>query len=217
MEIWLNLLLAKIIIIILLLYSKIYIAFTYQRNGSKDYIAVRVYAFRKLLSYSMEIPMIKLTYKDASIWLVSKIKAGNGQNQTESNREKRFVKNAIRLYVKNPGKLRHLLKVFRRYSHLYTYITEKVIGKFYCEQLEWKTVCGSEDAALSSIGTGALWTLKGFILTRLKRQIVFNKKPTLSIDTKYGENYLSVDLQCIFSIRIGNVINAMRSIYVIKR
>ena len=84
MEIWLNLLLAKIIIIFFFLYSKIYISFTYQRNGSKDYIAVQVYAFRKLLFYSMEIPMIKLTSKEASIWLVSKIKTGELRNNARA-------------------------------------------------------------------------------------------------------------------------------------
>ena len=217
MNFGLSVLLATSMILCSILYSKIYIFFKYQRNGSEDYVAVQVYAFRKLLFYSMEIPMIKLTGYGASIWLVSKIKAGHGQEKTKINREKRFLKNSLRFFLKNPSKLRRLLYLFRFYAQLYRQITEKIIKSFICEKMEWKTVFGTENAALAGIGTGVLWTTKGFILTRLKKQVHFNEKPQIHIHTRYGQDYLMVDLQCIFSIRIGNVINAMRSLYTIKR
>lgn len=80
----------------------------------------------------------------------------------------------------------------------------------------WKTKFGSEDAALTGALVGILWAFKSLLMNQLKRRIF--SMGTLDIEVKpiFGSNQFEIDFQCIFSIRLGNVIKAFRSIYNIK-
>ena len=208
--------LANIVIIGLLFYSKIYIALKYQRDGSNDYIAIDVYMFRRLLAYSMQVPMIEIGDFKKLFWPTSKIKAGQRQDETHSKREQRFIKRTVRFYLLHPSKLRRIVKLGRYYIRLYCKFMDKFTRVFHCEELHWKTVYGSEDAALTGIGTGMLWTIKVLMITRLKNHVIVTKKPIINVNPLFGQNSLKVDFQCIFSIRFGNVINAVRILYNIK-
>ena len=216
MEIWLIIILANIVIICLLSYSKIYIALQYQRDGSNDYIAVHVYLFRRLLAYSMQVPMIEIGDITNSFWLKSKIKVGKSQDETHSKREQRFITKTAKFYILHPGRLKRIIRLVRYYIRLYCRVMNKIIHSLQCEQLQWKTMYGSEDAALTGIGTGLLWTVKSLMITRLKKHVIVTKKPIINVKPIFGQNSFKVDFQCIFSIRFGNVINAVRILYTIK-
>jgi len=216
MEIWLIIILANIVIICLLYYSKIYIALQYQRDGSNDYIAVHVYLFRRLLAYSMQVPMIEIGDITNSFWLKSKIKAGKSQDETHIKREQRFITKTVKFYMLHPGRLKRIFRLVRYYTRLYCRVMNKIIHSLQCEQFQWKTIYGSEDAALTGIGTGMLWTVKSLMITRLKKQVIVTKKPIINVKPIFGQNSFKVDFQCIFSIRFGNVINAVRILYTIK-
>ena len=217
MEIWFIITLASIVMMFLLFYSKIYVAIKYKRNGSNDYIAIDVYTFKRILTYSMQVPMIKIDDINNSLWLNSKIETGENQAKTHSKREKRFVRKIVRFYMLHPGKLRHIISKVHNYMRLYCKVMEKFIHSLHCEQLHWKTVYGSEDAAVTGIVTGMLWTVKSLIITRLKKHVIVKNKPVFTVKSIFGHNHFNVDFQCIFSIRLGNVINAVRILYNIKR
>ena len=217
MEFWLTAIAAQIVIILLLCYIKIYIRFAYQRDDSNDYMEVSIYTLRRVLVYSLQIPCIEFAGSENGSWLESKVKTGSSQDKIHTKREQRFLKKTIKMYMKNPQKLGQIIRRLRSFIGLYCRILDEVISKLCCEQLSWKTVYGSEDAAIAGIGTGFLWTLKGLMITRLKKHVMLAKDPIISVCPIFGQNSLKMDFQCIFSIRLGNVINAMRIFYKIKR
>lgn len=217
MEFWLTAILVQILIIGLLCYIKIYIVFTYQRDGSNDHMAVSIYALRRILTYSLQIPVIEIDDIKNALWLETKVKTGPSQDKIHSKRERRFVKKTIKMYIANPRKLIRILRRLRLFISLYRHVLDEVIRKLCCEQLRWKTIYGSDDAAIAGIGTGFLWAVKGLMIARLKKHVTLAKDPIISVCPIFGQNSLKVDFQCIFSIRLGNVINAMRVFYKVKR
>lgn len=213
MENWVIIILTNIVLICLLLYCKIYIKFNYQRNGTNDYIAVDVYCYRRLLTYSMQVPVIEITDSKNSLWLKSKIKAGQSQDETHIKREQRFIEKTVKFYILHPRRLKRVVRLVRYYARLYCSVMNKVIESMHCEKLQWKTIYGSEDAEQTGIVTGMLWTVKELMITRLKNRVIVTKNPIINVNPLYGQNSFNVDFQCIFSIRLGNVINAMRILY----
>jgi hypothetical protein len=217
MEFWLALVIATIIICCLLLFSKIYIDVTYKRNGVNDYISVNVYTVKKLVAYQMEVPVIKLVESKGLSWIESTIKTVQSQDTTHRKREKRFMKKTAKIYSKHPKKLKYAIKELHYYTQMYCRVIDKVLQSAICEKFYWKTVYGSEDAANTGIVAGLLWTGKVFVINRLKRHIVCGEKPIIAVNPIFGRRQFDVDFQCIFSIRLGNVIKTIKSIYNIKK
>lgn len=213
MEFMLAFLIATIIICCLLFFSKIYIDVTYKREGTNDYISVKVYTIKKIVIYQMQVPIIEITENNGVSWLESTVKTVKSEDETYQNREKRFIKKAAQLYSLHPTKLKHAIKEFQYYTKLYCRVIDKVLQTATCEKLCWKTIYGFEDAANTGIMTGLLWTCKAFIINRLKKHVLFVAKPTIAITPIFGQNQFDVDFQCIFSIKLGNVIKTIKSIY----
>ncbi|MBP2625608.1 MAG: hypothetical protein H6Q68_319 [Firmicutes bacterium] len=213
MEIWLIITLANIVITCLLFYIKVYIKLKYQRDGSNDFIEVEVYIFRRFLAYSMQVPIIEIGDIKNSYWLKSKIETGQRHDETHIKREQRFIKKTIL----HPRKLMRVVRLVRYYTRLYCHVMNKSIKSLHCEQLQWKTIYGAEDAAITGMVTGMLWAVKALMITRLENHVIVTKKPIVNVNPIFGCNSFKVDFQCIFSIRLGNVINAVRIFYNIKR
>lgn len=217
MECWLLIILSNLLLLCVLFYTKIYLVLKCKRDHSNDYIGVEVYIMRRLLLYSMQVPMIEITGRGAALWVESKIKTGNNQDTTHSKREQKVVKKHLKFYITHPIYLRRSIQRLRSYARVYCKVMEKIINSLHCEEFCWKTSYGSEDAALTSIVVGMLWTVKSLLLTKLQKQVVFMDKPTIHVNPIFGHTHFKVDFQCIFSIRLGNVITAMRSLYSGKR
>jgi hypothetical protein len=217
MEFWLALVIATIMICCLLFFSKIYINVTYKRNGANDYISVNVYTVKKLVAYEMEVPVIEIVENKGLSWLESTIKTVQDQDKTHRKREERFMKKTAKLYGKHPQKLGHAIKEFHYYTQMYCRVIDKVLMSATCERFYWKTMYGTEDAASTGIITGLLWAGKAFIINRLKKHILCVEKPIIAVTPIFGRNQFDVDFQCIFSIKLGNVIKTIKSIYNIKK
>lgn len=216
MEFWLILIIAMIMICYLLLISKIYIEVQYKRSSENDYILVNVSALRRLIVYKMEVPIIKISENKDIFWLESAIKAVHSQEKNHPKKEERVMKKTTELFRNHPRKLRHVMKEFHYYTRLYCKTIEKLLKLVVCEKICWKTRFGSEDAAITGTIAGLLWTGKALLMSRLKRRIFLIGEPDIAVKPIFGYNQFDVDFQCIFSIRLGNVIKAIRSIYNIK-
>lgn len=216
MEFWLTSIIATITISYLLSICKIYIEIQYKRSSENDYILVNVYAMRKLIAYQMEVPIIKLSENKDIFWLESAIKAVQSQEKTPPKKEKRIIKKTTELFKNHPRKLKHMMREFHYYTRLYCNMIEKILKLVVCEKIYWRTRFGSEDAAVTGTIAGLLWAVKALLMSRLKRRIFLIGEPDIAVKPIFGYNQFDVDFQCIFSIRLGNVIKAIRSIYNIK-
>lgn len=216
MEFLIMTILSNALIISILFYSKIYIELIYRRKDSNDDLWVKVSMFHKLLNYDMQIPIIEIKNMQRAVWLKSKIKTQHSQQQTKEKREQRFIRKTLHYYLAHPGRLQYVLRLFRYCARLYLRIIGNITIALHCENFNWQTKYGAKDAALTGIVTGILWTIKSLILSRVQRKAVFESKPHIHVTPDFEEDDLKVDFQCIFSIRLGNVITTIRNLYVIK-
>ena len=216
MEFGLTFIVATLIMVFLISLSKIYIEVTYKRNDENDYVAVNVYALKKLISYTMQVPMVRIVEKSGEFKLESTVRTAVSQEKTDPLRDEKMIKKTDQIVKKHPRKIKHTIQKFHHYTKRYCKIIEKLLKLVVCEKLCWKTKFGSEDAALTGALVGLLWAFKTLIMNQLKRRIF--STGTLDIEVKpiFGSNQFEIDFQCIFSIRLGNVIKAFRSIYNIK-
>ena len=215
-EFGLTFMMAILMLVFLISLSKIYIEVTYKRNDENDYVTVNVYTLKKLIFYTMQVPMVRIAEKAGDFKLQSTVSTAINQEKTDPIREEKLIKKRDHLVKKHPRKIRHTLQKFHYYSKRYCRIIDKLLKLIVCEKMFWKTKYGSEDAALTGTLVGGLWAFKSLLMNQLKRRIF--SMGTLDIDVKpvFGSNQLEIDFQCIFSIRLGNVIKAFRSIYNIK-
>ncbi|MCX7779843.1 MAG: DUF2953 domain-containing protein [Negativicutes bacterium] len=206
-------------LLIFFLFSRIniYITLHYRRNQSDDYVAVEVRLLRNLMVYQVKVPVVKFTRQDYT-WLISEIRAGGREKtQTYPQREKRFVMRVLRFYIRHPRRIRKLFSTIRYYRRVLDHFMDRILQGMHCEYFEWRTRLGSEDAALTGVGIGAVWALKQLLLQHLSRRIGFDRKPLVSVTPAFGENRLDTELTCIFRLRLGNVIGASTRLLTLTR
>lgn len=210
MEFSLTALAAQLVLLYAISKLVIYIDLRYYRNESDDFIAVNVYLSKKVILYSMKVPVVDLIKNDELLWLSSEIKTIDGTAKAETNieREQRFINNTIKMYFFHPRRLWRAFKSVKFYAKLYRRIVCRLVNSLTCERLNWKTTFGSDDAAVTGLMAGALWTAKGTLVTILRRRFSFIAPPEISVIPVFGQNHFQVDFQCIFSLRLGKIISA---------
>lgn len=95
MEFGLTFIVATLIIVFLISLSKIYIEVTYKRNDENDYVAVNVYALKKLISYTMQVPMVRIVEKSGEFTLESTVRTAVSRKKTDPIREEKLIKKQI--------------------------------------------------------------------------------------------------------------------------
>lgn len=217
METGLILILAEVIVGYAVSRLIVYIDFRYHRAGTDDNLEVDIFLFNKLLLYKMEVPLMKMINDDGVLWLETKITTNGGMETADSKREQRFTRNTLRLYLLHPRHLWRMIKAFRYYVHIYRKIVIKLVESITCERLYWTTTYGSEDAATTGYMAGMLWAVKGTTVTGLKRHFPFTSEPVVKVNPIFGKSCFEVDFRCIFSLRLGKIINASTVIFNLKR
>lgn len=191
-----NLLIVIIDIVILLFLFwrlRIYIEVRYQRDADNDNLVLEVSSLNKFILYRLKIPSIEFSSKEF-LWPVTKVETGKGEANTSIQREKHSIKETIH--------------IFRQYQKAYNRFMNHLFLSMQCEKLIWRTVYGSDDAALAALISGGIWGFKSIVLHNLRRRIHIRNKPLIHVKTLYCEHRSELDFQCIFSIRLGKVINA---------
>lgn len=203
---------AWVVVYLVLGRLKVYISLNYSRKGKDDLVRVDVYLLRRFVMYRLEIPVLKLAEQSKLPWFESELDVEEGKAKTYSDREQRFVKNTIDIYLNHPAKWRELLKSFRYYTRLYRKFMSRVLKDVTCEQLCWRTKLGVDDAAITSMIVGLLWAFKNSAVVLLRRRIKFIARPVLQVVPLFSHVGFETEVQCIFTIRLGNVINATLSL-----
>lgn len=189
----------------------IYLQLTVFRSDGDDFVGIRVYVLRGILLYSMKVSIIELVSQSAVPWLESKIETSHGKTQTHSRREQRFVKRLLKLGVEHPRKIQQFFRNLWYKQQRYCRFMHKIIQSVCCEKFYWRTTFGFEDAAATAMTTGVLWSSKALVLTFLQKRTRFTADAVMKVQPVFGQNKLELDFQCIFSIRLGNLINAVTS------
>lgn len=181
------------ILLFLLWWLRIYIKVQYVRNEENDNLMLEIYTLKKFIIYRLKVPVIEFIFEEF-LWPEAKVETNKGEATTNVQREKRSIKETIH--------------IFRQYQKMYNHFMNKLFLSMQCEKLIWKTVYGSNDAALTAIITGGLWGFKSIMLHNLRRRIHIRNKPLIHVKPIYCGQRFELDFLCIFSIRLGKVINA---------
>ncbi|BBB92957.1 MAG TPA: DUF2953 domain-containing protein [Methylomusa anaerophila] len=212
MNIWLITLVSFVILTLVLSRINIYIDLRFRRKSGDDYLEVSVYLFRRLILYTLQIPLIELINQHDLLWLKSQIRVNDHKEESMSDREQRFTSNLIVTYLKNPGMLRRILQTIKRYSKLYNKFMNRLLESIYCEKLDLHLKYGLGDAAATGVTLGLFWTLAYTGMVGLYNRIHLTQKPVINIIPFFHRECLEVEFWCILRLRLGNVISATTSI-----
>lgn len=209
METWLASWLATSLLCLALARLKLFIGLTYRRHGSDDHIAVDVYALKKLVYYHLEVPIARIAHRGGLPWPEAVVDTSRGQTETNARGEKRFVRNTWRIFRHHPRHWHLLMKQLRFYTRLYKRAMARILVATECEKLSWHTGLGTGDAALTSVTAGFAWQFMGHSYAYMQRRIKSAPRPSFRVQPYYTREGVDIELECIFSVRLGNVINAI--------
>jgi hypothetical protein len=172
---------------------------------------------KHLLSYQLKVPIIQLVERDHLLWLESAMETKEQSgDKTHVKREQRFMKEAMPIYLKQPREIQRIIGLSRYYARIYRSFMNRIITAIHCEQLHWKISYGSKDAAMTGIMAGLFGSVQAMVIGRLRKRVTFISRPVVQVRPIFGKTQLEIDFGCIFSIRLGNVITAMKSIFYSK-
>lgn len=185
----------------------------YQRTAKDDNLVIKLYVLNGLVFYQLKVPIMEVVYDKNMIWLESELTAEKSA-KTHTKEEMRTFKRLVVIYLKHPRKLKRLIRLVNHLMRIYIQTMDKMISSLHCEKFYLKTQLGFKDAELTGLSIGYLWFLKNLMLVKLRHTFCFKKPPVVEIVPHFNQAMIAVKFHCIFSIRVGNVINA--SLYFIS-
>ncbi|MDR7865339.1 MAG: DUF2953 domain-containing protein [Sporomusaceae bacterium] len=209
METWLAVWLATTLLVLALARLKLFISLSYRRQGEDDRLDIDVYALKKLISYHLEVPLVRLARRGGLPWPESVVDTPGGQTETRAGAEQRFTRNTWKIFRHHPRHWRYLMKQLRYYTRIYKRLITSILVAVACEKLSWRTCFGTGDAALTGISAGLLWQLKTQTYAYMQRRLKSVVRPAFRVSPHYAREGVEIELECIFSITLGNVINAI--------
>ncbi|MEQ6377811.1 DUF2953 domain-containing protein [Bacillaceae bacterium S4-13-56] len=179
----------------LFLLSKITIIFHfYYKNKDMDlYVEIKIWRFIKI---KREIPLANIDLKEKEIELNEKTKVGE-ETASDKREDVHFeeLKNNL-LFAKD------ILKHISSFSK----IIKKFLSKVNVEKLDWESKIGLGDAAATGMGSGVLWTIKGWFIGWISHNMRLKVKPDLQIAPHFQHQFAYTNITCILSFRIGQAI-----------
>lgn len=78
----------------------------------------------------------------------------------------------------------------------------------HCEYLYWHTRVGYDDAALTGLSTGLIWSVKSLFLQYFSHIIPLRTVPIIHVDPSFNEPSFNTEFRCIFSFKLRHLIGA---------
>lgn len=201
---------AIIIIIILLLYfiwrTNVYVYIEYRRSSDNDYFKLKCVVLKRITLYQLVLPSIDATEKQGIVRFKSKMAVKN-RIMVNSNDDYNGV-SGLKINLKKPRQVYRFFRHIKFWLKAYRKAMIRLMKNTDCEYFYWKTSFGADDAGTTCVAVGCLWMLKGVFINSLAKYIKFQKPPSVNVVPIFDEKKLSIDLECIFTIRLGHVIKA---------
>ena len=192
-------LLAMAILTLLSLTLKAEIDFRYRRIEENDNIDIHLRAFHGLWQIRYQIPTLQLEWeKGPQLQFEQVTETKEGKRQATGKARFRYIRRGLilRLWPKIPRLLHHLNRLRREFYR-----------GIHCKAIKWRIEIGYKDAQHTAVAAGAFWTMIGFALSRLYRQVTVEvSNPELIVVPQFKKEGFFCDIQCIFHLRIGHII-----------
>lgn len=185
-----------VFIVLILLLVPIYLNIKIQRENENDNVEFKIFLLKGLIKFGVELPFLDI------------ILAGNQPSievkEKEEANEKDVSENKHILSIKE------ILKSIEQGLHVKTtilVITRYLVRKIRIIKFVWRTSIGLEDAAITGVLSGGLWSIKGFILS-----FILNNKEIedlrLKVIPHFNKNIFETYFDCIIKLRLVYIIIA---------
>ena len=187
-----------IFFVLVLLFMPFYINIKIQRENSSDKIEFKILLFKGLIKFGIEIPFIDIIMSGSkpSIEIKEKIEEGSKEKDIAKNKQVITFKKLLE-YIEKGFEFKDILHTSTRY----------LIKKIKIIKVIWRTSVGFENAAITGVLTGGVWSIKGFILS-----IILNGKKIndikLNVIPQYDQNIFETYIDCIIKIKLVYIIIA---------
>ncbi|AHF07310.1 DUF2953 domain-containing protein [Desulfitobacterium metallireducens] len=195
----LALLLASLIGLGLILLIRATVDFQYRRQAENDHLEIQMSAVGGLWKFKLQVPTARLTWEEGpQLEVLEETQAVTG--------EERDTKVNVRFRYFRRGFFYRLWPMIPRLLSKLNHIKVKFYRGIHCTLLDWKVKVGCKDAAYTAILAGNFWSMIGYSLAKLYRQVTMDTNhPQLSVIPNFNQPGFSCELHCVFKLRIGHI------------
>lgn len=199
--IWLLVVLMILLLLFtLIIFTKLTIQIDYFHHNDNDDLMLEFRIWFGLIKFKKHIPLIKIDDNSPSIV----VKSNSPKQPQETSTDKNVHQIKPSDIVRNLKNVRELL------THVFNLkvVVRKFMKKVSVKKLEWHTIIGVGDAAITGMVSGGLWAIKGSIIGLLSHFLKLREMPHLTVTPHFQQAIIQTRITCIFQFRIGNAILA---------
>ncbi|MEC1439582.1 DUF2953 domain-containing protein [Bacillus sonorensis] len=178
-------------------FMKIRVSVEYLHTNDDDRLTINIRTGFGLLRIKKDIPMIKVNQKDMSVNVKERTK-------TAADRKQKKRKVGYQNVLENGRQIKNVVKQIVNL----TPIVLKFMKHIHVTKMEWTSVLGLPDAALTGIATGAAWSVKSATAAILDQVFCFDRRPEYQVIPVFNSPFSKTHLTCIFHFRVGHAITA---------
>ena len=175
-----------LLLTVIFLAARIKILLEYMRKKGDDRLVISLYMFSGIIKYKYEASTVDFREKGIRL----KWSGKKGRKEKQTRRESSFLD--FREMAKNLDRARFIFERFLR-------------GRFTVENLSLDIGFGTGDACGTGILTGSIWALVGMADALVSSNFKVEKRH-IKVLPEFSRKVLNIDLYCIFSTKIVNII-----------
>jgi hypothetical protein len=184
----------------------------YRRQGSNDYLFLRLSLWHGLISYKLEVPVVKTGIRRGkkpwnwSLWprslrpafkIEAKVTGKNNPNPVTEIKEEEVLS------------LQRILSIIKkqiRFLQKYMPVLRYLLGRVNLRRFQWMTEFGMEEPHITGFLVGLAGGIKGMLLSKLYRVLHSGAaRPTVVITPKFDKSCFATQIDCEFDVKIGHV------------
>jgi len=180
--------------------TKIKVMINYFHAKDNDSLKIEFKALFGLIKYKIDVPVIKIDDDSAAIVAKGKLKSGE-EEKTKKQGERKFTPDdLIKSFKDFKMLLEHVISLHK--------IIRRFLKKVRITELEWNTLLGAGDAALTGMLTGAAWTVKGSIIGLISSYFKLQVMPQMMVQPHFQVAVAQTSFKCMLQFRIGHAMVA---------
>jgi hypothetical protein len=199
--VWIGIvLLILLFIFLVIILTKLNVHIKYYHGQDNDDLSITIKAWYGLITYKIDVPLIKIDKKSSSIVFKEKIKTGPAETTKKEEMKKFSAEDLLRGLKDFKEILTHVVSLHK--------IVRLFLRKVSIKKIEWNSMVGIGDAANTGTLVGGLWILKGGLIGVISNYMRMKEMPLISITPNFQKAISQTRFSCMIQFRIGNAMLA---------
>lgn len=188
------------LLLALVFFSYVKIHLKYYRVEEDDTVSLEFFLWG-IINYKVEVPVIILQQKFSGISLTTRteLETGGEDSKELMGRHGKFSIESIEDAI---CKFREWWPFLESIMEDFDYFLRHLILK----RFDWRIRFGTPDAAATGMLSGVAWSIMGMITSAFYKRLGPKwNQPVLKVEPDFRKQGFSTALDCIFKIRVGNI------------